>query len=225
MNDAGRYGVLLARIILLVTCSAVLCRDVKENGIYMWNRRHPMTKNKGSELDIDTSLRRFFPREYNSDDRIHDDKEEEYDCDESDLISFNNIMGTKKHRLLKQMTASQSSGTFDGNKDSQYHGTTTIAFRNGDSIILCVDSKASIGNYVGSRTVKKIFPVTDRIVATMAGGAADCSYWINLVSMHSSIMAYKYQCNMRTESYAKTLASVFNNYKGMGLSVGTMIAG
>ena len=59
----------------------------------------------------------------------------------------------------------------------QYHGTTTLSFVCAEGIVVAVDSRASMGDYVGSRTVRKIFPISSRMVATMAGGAADCSYW------------------------------------------------
>jgi 20S proteasome subunit beta 5 len=58
----------------------------------------------------------------------------------------------------------------------QYHGTTTLAFIYNDSVVVAVDSKASIGDYVGSRTVRKVLPIAERVVATMAGGAADCTH-------------------------------------------------
>lgn len=107
----------------------------------------------------------------------------------------------------------------------QYHGTTTIGFINGDSIILCVDSKASIGNYVGSRTVKKIIPITDTVVATMAGGAADCGYWIREISKTTKIFEYENGGPLKVGMIARLLASKLREYRGKGLSVGTMVAG
>ncbi len=35
--------------------------------------------------------------------------------------------------------------------DLQYHGTTTVAVKVRESIYVCVDSKASLGSYIGSR--------------------------------------------------------------------------
>mmetsp|Transcript_15252 Transcript_15252/g.14645 ORF Transcript_15252/g.14645 Transcript_15252/m.14645 type:complete len:127 (-) Transcript_15252:787-1167(-) len=37
----------------------------------------------------------------------------------------------------------------------QYHGTTTLAFKFNDGVIVAVDSKASVGSYVGSRNGDK----------------------------------------------------------------------
>lgn len=125
----------------------------------------------------------------------------------------------------------------------QYHGTTTLSFQFGDSVIVCVDSRASIGDYVGSRTVKKVFPVSDTAVATMAGGAADCAFWIRQISLRSKIFSYNYGDSLSVSSFAKLLSTTLRDYKGkgyiiayrfvininisnlIGLSVGTMIAG
>jgi len=49
------------------------------------------------------------------------------------------------------------------------HGTTTISFTYKDGIIAAVDSRASIGNFVGSKTTKKILEVNHHILGTMAG--------------------------------------------------------
>ena len=40
------------------------------------------------------------------------------------------------------------------------HGTTTISFVFNGGIVAAVDSRASIGNFVGSKTVQKVLPVS-----------------------------------------------------------------
>jgi 20S proteasome subunit beta 5 len=57
-----------------------------------------------------------------------------------------------------------------------------------DSIVVAVDSRASVGSYVGSRTVKKVFPIGSHVVATMAGGAADCAHWIRRIACRIRII-------------------------------------
>lgn len=57
------------------------------------------------------------------------------------------------------------------------HGTTTLAFQFQGGIVVAVDSRASMGQYIGSGTVKKIIEINPYLLGTMAGGAADCSFW------------------------------------------------
>ena len=107
----------------------------------------------------------------------------------------------------------------------QYHGTTTLAFSFGQSILIAVDSKASVGSYVGSRTVKKVFPISRHILATMAGGAADCAFWIRRTARQAKVLEYEQGSLLRVCGVAKLLAASLREYRGSDLSVGTMVAG
>ena len=57
------------------------------------------------------------------------------------------------------------------------HGTTTLGFVFQHGVVIAVDSRASMGSYIGSGTVKKVIPISPFLLGTMAGGAADCSFW------------------------------------------------
>ena len=86
------------------------------------------------------------------------------------------------------------------------HGTTTLAFKFKHGVIVAVDSRATAGSWIGeniitswrnmslylpgllcnstfnsffsaSQTVKKVIEINPYLLGTMAGGAADCSYW------------------------------------------------
>ena len=52
------------------------------------------------------------------------------------------------------------------------HGTTTLSFTFQGGIIAAVDSRASMGSFVGSKTTQKVLPVNSHMLGTMAGGAA-----------------------------------------------------
>jgi hypothetical protein len=78
--------------------------------------------------------------------------------------SVQNIDTTERSRTdfdTQELSEVSFSSNFLNQNNIQYHGTTTIAFIYKNRIIMCIDSKASIGDYVGSRTVKKviIFPL------------------------------------------------------------------
>jgi len=49
------------------------------------------------------------------------------------------------------------------------YGTTTISFKIKDEIIIAVDSRATLGNFVGSCAVQKVLPISKYIIGTMAG--------------------------------------------------------
>ena len=54
------------------------------------------------------------------------------------------------------------------------HGTTTLSFVFQGGIVAAVDSRASMGSFVGSKTTQKVLPINSHVLGTMAGGAADC---------------------------------------------------
>merc|ERR1712107_34421 len=62
------------------------------------------------------------------------------------------------------------------------HGTTTLGFKYQGGVLLAVDSRATGGMYIGSGSVKKIIEINKYLLGTMAGGAADCTYWERVLS-------------------------------------------
>lgn len=65
----------------------------------------------------------------------------------------------------------------DEKRIMQFHkGTTTLGFVFKEGVLIAVDSRASMGSFVGSDAVKKVIEINDYLLGTMAGGAADC-YW------------------------------------------------
>ena len=63
------------------------------------------------------------------------------------------------------------------------HGTTTLAFKYKGGVVVAVDSRASSGAYIASQTVKKVIEINPFLLGTMAGGAADCSFWERYLGM------------------------------------------
>ena len=46
-----------------------------------------------------------------------------------------------------------------------FHGTTTVAFQYNGGTVCCVDSRASLGTFVGS-SAEKIIPISKRVLGT-----------------------------------------------------------
>jgi 20S proteasome subunit beta 5 len=105
------------------------------------------------------------------------------------------------------------------------HGTTTISFLFQGGIVAAVDSRASIGSFVGSKTTQKVLPVSKYILGTMAGGAADCSYWIRFLRKESKIHEVHDGRAINVARAARILSSILYENRGLDLSVGTMIMG
>ena len=56
-------------------------------------------------------------------------------------------------------------------------GTTTLAFIYKTGILIAVDSRASMGSYISSKTVRKVTHINSYLLGTIAGVASDCQFW------------------------------------------------
>ena len=66
-------------------------------------------------------------------------------------------------------------------------GTTTLAFLYQGGIIVAVDSRASMGTFNSSESVRKIIEINSYIIGTMAGGAADCQFWDSYIAKEARL--------------------------------------
>ncbi|XP_078687889.1 proteasome subunit beta type-5-like [Branchiostoma floridae x Branchiostoma belcheri] len=149
------------------------------------------------------------------------------DVDESDVL--NNLWSLDKFSIpavtdpaefLKPFT------TGEGNVKIEFdHGTTTLAFKWQHGVIVAVDSRATAGSYIASQTVKKVIEINPYLLGTMAGGAADCSFWERVLAEQCRIYELRNKERISVAAASKLLANIVYNYKGMGLSMGTMIVG
>lgn len=106
------------------------------------------------------------------------------------------------------------------------HGTTTLSFVFQGGIVAAVDSRASIGNFVGSKTVQKVLPVSRNILGTMAGGAADCSFFIRLLRREAKLHELIHEGRgMSVARASRIISNILYQNRGLDLSVGTMIMG
>ncbi len=73
--------------------------------------------------------------------------------------------------------------------------------------------------------MKKIIEINDFLLGTMAGGAADCTYWERVLSKQCRLYELRNKERISVAAASKLLVNMVYNYKGMGLSMGVMIAG
>jgi len=104
-------------------------------------------------------------------------------------------------------------------------GTTTLAFKWNGGIIVSVDSRSTMGAYIASGTVKKVIEINPFLLGTMAGGAADCSFWERNLGMQCRLYELRNKKRITVASASKLLANTMSSYRGYGLSMGTMITG
>ncbi|XP_054165335.1 proteasome subunit beta type-5-like [Oppia nitens] len=143
-----------------------------------------------------------------------------------DLSSFNTTA-----LPMPAMDSFDMKNLYDANNSSKKinihlaKGTTTLAFRYNKGVVVCADSRATGGQFIGSQEVRKIIPINKYLLGTMAGGAADCTYWERVLSERCRIYELRNKERISVAAASKLLANILYNYKGMGLSLGVMICG
>lgn len=113
-----------------------------------------------------------------------------------------------------------------GNPEIKFnHGTTTLAFVFNGGVLVAVDSRASMGSYIGSGSVEKVIKISKHILGTMAGGAADCSFWERHLAMRCNLFELREEKPITVRAASKLLGNTMYSYRGYGLAMGTMICG
>lgn len=105
------------------------------------------------------------------------------------------------------------------------HGTTTLSFAFQGGIVTAVDSRASLGSFVGSKTTQKVLPVNSHVLGTMAGGAADCTFWIRKLRCEAALHELTEGRRMSVSQASRLLSNALYELRGLQLSVGTMVMG
>lgn len=93
-------------------------------------------------------------------------------------------------------------------------GTTTLAFKYKGGICVAVDSRATGGNHIASSTIQKIIPINQYLLGTMAGGAADCSYWERVLSLRCRMYELRNRERISVAAASKLFANMLYGYKG-----------
>jgi 20S proteasome subunit beta 5 len=104
-------------------------------------------------------------------------------------------------------------------------GTTTLAFEFKEGVLVAVDARATMGAFISSNNVRKVIEINDFLLGTMAGGAADCMFWEKYVAMQCRVFELRNGEKPSVAMASMMLASIMRQYRGQGLSMGTMFTG
>jgi len=104
-------------------------------------------------------------------------------------------------------------------------GTTTLGFKFKHGVVLAVDSRASMSEYIASQKVMKVIAANEYLLGTMAGGAADCQYWHHVIGKEARLWELRNKSRITVAAASKIFGNILYSYRNHGLSVGSMMAG
>ncbi|KAH8368921.1 proteasome subunit beta type-5-like [Drosophila serrata] len=112
-------------------------------------------------------------------------------------------------------------------RGEKYYGTASVGFIYKGGIILCEDSRVTQGNILRSQSMIKAFPVSNQIVATVAGRPAECSFWIRTLAWESGLHELKHNEPLPLLSAATFISNAAMDEKmnGHNLGMGMILAG
>ncbi len=94
-------------------------------------------------------------------------------------------------------------------------GTTTIGLIAKDCVVLASDQRATMGFLIANKTAKKIFKITNRIGATIAGSVADAQSIMDLLSAEAKLFEIQRGRPIRVKALTRLLSNIM--FQGRGL--------
>jgi proteasome beta subunit len=93
-------------------------------------------------------------------------------------------------------------------------GTTTVGMIAKDCVVLASDQRATMGFLIANKTAKKIFKVTDRIGATIAGSVADAQAIMDLLAAEAKLFEIQRGRPIRVKALTRLLSNIM--FQGRG---------
>ncbi|MBI4406665.1 archaeal proteasome endopeptidase complex subunit beta [Candidatus Micrarchaeota archaeon] len=123
------------------------------------------------------------------------------------------------------MTSEVLSSIAKSSSGTPLKGTTTvgITFKNG--VVLAADKRASMGNFIASKAVDKIFIVGDKLAITIAGGVGDAQLIVRLLKAEIELYRYGKGKAMDPKAAATLLSNVLQGNKYFPYLVQLIVAG
>jgi proteasome beta subunit len=93
-------------------------------------------------------------------------------------------------------------------------GTTTLGLVAKDCVVLASDQRATMGFLIANKTAQKIYKITDRIGATIAGSVADAQAMMDLLRAESKLFEIQRGRPMRVKALTRLLSNIMFQARG-----------
>lgn len=104
-------------------------------------------------------------------------------------------------------------------------GTTTVGIVCKDGVVLASDRRATMGYYIASKDIDKIYPISDTIAMTIAGSVGDAQTLIRWMKAELKMYALRNNKQPTVEAAATLLANILTQYKFYPFFVQLLVGG
>ena len=110
-------------------------------------------------------------------------------------------------------------------EDQKKTGTTTVALKCKDGVILAADRRATMGHFISNTEAEKVFQIDDQIGATIAGGVGDAQNIMRLIRAEAKLFKMNRKQPMTVKAAATLISNMLNGNRYYPYLVMSIIAG
>ena len=105
------------------------------------------------------------------------------------------------------------------------HGTTTVAIKVKDGVVLCADMRASAGYFIANNNTMKIQKIEQHAGLTLAGGLADAQNIVDVLRYHANVHRIQNQEPIPIKSLARLTSLMFHQNRGYPFIADILVGG
>ena len=110
--------------------------------------------------------------------------------------------------MPKKVRRGAAFGCFRLSIEAYIPGATAVGIAYKDGVILGAEKRITLGNYIVSKTGKKVFRVTDTVGAVCAGMVGDMQNLVKEVSVYTKLKELESRRPMKPNSVAKLMSTL-----------------
>lgn len=110
-------------------------------------------------------------------------------------------------------------------QEGKQTGTTTVGLVCKDGVVLASDRRATMGYFIASKDIDKIYAVSDTIAMTIAGSVGDAQTLVRWMTSEIKLYELKQEKPITVEAAATLLANILGQYKFYPFFVQLLLGG
>ncbi|TQD23452.1 archaeal proteasome endopeptidase complex subunit beta [Methanolobus vulcani] len=109
--------------------------------------------------------------------------------------------------------------------DKHYKGTTTVGIVCKDGVVLATEQRATMGNFIASKTAKKVYQIDEKVAMTIAGSVGDAQQIVRVMSVESKLYKMRRKESMTIKGLTTLLSNMLSGQRYYPLMVQLLVGG
>ncbi|MDK2831399.1 MAG: proteasome beta subunit, partial [Methanolobus sp.] len=94
-----------------------------------------------------------------------------------------------------------------------------------DGVVLATEQRATMGNFIASKTAKKVYQIDDRVAMTIAGSVGDAQQIVRVMSVESKLYKMRRKESMTIKGLTTLLSNMLSGQRYYPLMVQLLVGG